>query len=59
MKSIRRARGRQEPKRSARTAAWVHRRRHALLSSALRGAAYAAGSGSVGLVIWWIQGHQL
>jgi hypothetical protein len=57
MKSNRRPRSRREPKRSARAAAWVRRRRHALLSSALRGAAYAAGSGSVGLVIWWIQGH--
>ncbi|MFD3505554.1 hypothetical protein [Streptomyces sp. NPDC058678] len=59
MKTNRRTRGPQEPKRSARAAAWVRRRRHAMLSSALRGAAYAAGSGSVGLVIWWIQGHQL
>lgn len=37
---------------------WNTRRRHALLSSALRGAAYATGAGIVGLVFWWIQ-HRL
>ncbi|MFF8917428.1 hypothetical protein ACF08M_30005 [Streptomyces sp. NPDC015032] len=34
---------------------WLARRRHALLSSALRGAAYATGAGIVGLGFWWIQ----
>ncbi|MEU3434200.1 hypothetical protein [Streptomyces sp. NPDC006863] len=34
---------------------WVARRRHALLSSALRGAAYATGAGLVGLGFWAIQ----
>ncbi|MFD4023755.1 hypothetical protein ACFWRV_09585 [Streptomyces sp. NPDC058576] len=29
---------------------WLARRRHALLSSALRGAAYATGAGIVGLL---------
>ncbi|MFJ9668724.1 hypothetical protein ACIRPP_29645 [Streptomyces sp. NPDC101219] len=41
-----------------RLAAWVRRRLRAMLSSALRGAAYASGAGLVGLVFWWIQ-HQL
>lgn len=35
--------------------AWTRRRSHAMLSSALRGAAYASGAGIVGLVFWWIQ----
>ncbi|WP_172639409.1 hypothetical protein [Streptomyces tailanensis] len=34
---------------------WIRRRSHAMLSSALRGAAYAAGAGIVGLMFWWIQ----
>ena len=34
---------------------WVRRRSQAMLSSALRGAAYAAGAGIVGLMFWWIQ----
>ncbi|MDG9709507.1 hypothetical protein [Streptomyces sp. DH10] len=41
-----------------RLAAWIRRRLRAMLSSALRGAAYASGAGIVGLVFWWIQ-HQL
>lgn len=57
MKTIRRTRSRRDLERMTRAAAWVRRRRDALLSSALRGAAYAAGSGCVGLVIWWIQGN--
>ncbi|MFE6682582.1 hypothetical protein [Streptomyces sp. NPDC057729] len=36
---------------------WLVRRRHALLSSALRGAAYATGAGFVGLGFWWVQQH--
>ncbi|MCX4523614.1 hypothetical protein OG402_41640 [Streptomyces anulatus] len=40
-------------KRPART--WLARHRHALLSSALRGAAYATGAGIVGLGFWLIQ----
>ncbi|MEU9991000.1 hypothetical protein ACFZCP_21575 [Streptomyces sp. NPDC007971] len=35
--------------------AWSRRRSSAMLSSALRGAAYASGAGAVGLVFWWIQ----
>lgn len=38
-----------------RTAAWIRHRRYALLSSALRGAAYSSGAGIVGLAFWWIQ----
>lgn len=34
---------------------WLARRRRALLSSALRGAAYATGAGLVGLLFWAIQ----
>ncbi|MGN2366635.1 hypothetical protein [Streptomyces luridiscabiei] len=34
---------------------WLARRRRALLSSALRGAAYATGAGLVGLGFWAIQ----
>jgi hypothetical protein len=43
------------PGRLARTTAWIRRRRNALLSSALRGAAYATGGGVVGLAFWWLQ----
>ncbi|MFF9119107.1 hypothetical protein ACF09Y_26565 [Streptomyces massasporeus] len=32
--------------------AWIRRRRSALISSALRGAAYGSGAGAVGLVFW-------
>lgn len=41
-----------------RSVAWTRRRLHAMLSSALRGAAYASGAGIVGLMFWWIQ-HRL
>ncbi|MGA5632493.1 hypothetical protein [Streptomyces lydicamycinicus] len=34
---------------------WIARRRTALLSSALRGAAYATGTGVVGLTFYLIQ----
>lgn len=36
---------------------WARSRRGlcAMLSSALRGAAYAFGTGIVGLIFWWIQ----
>ncbi|MEW2070996.1 hypothetical protein [Streptomyces sp. NPDC007346] len=34
---------------------WLARRRRALLSSAMRGAAYATGAGLVGLLFWAIQ----
>ncbi|MGW0564678.1 hypothetical protein ACWDZ4_29745 [Streptomyces sp. NPDC003016] len=34
---------------------WIVRRRAALLSSALRGAAYATGAGLVGLAFYLIQ----
>ncbi|MEU2760975.1 MULTISPECIES: hypothetical protein [unclassified Streptomyces] len=34
---------------------WLARRRRALLSSALRGAAYATGAGFVGLGFWLIE----
>ncbi|WP_167357448.1 hypothetical protein [Streptomyces cellostaticus] len=35
--------------------AWSRRRSGAMLSSALRGAAYASGAGAVGLIFWWIR----
>lgn len=34
---------------------WLARPRRALLSSTLRGAAYATGAGLVGLLVWAIQ----
>ncbi|RPK32086.1 hypothetical protein [Streptomyces sp. ADI93-02] len=34
---------------------WLARRRRALLSSAMRGAAYATGAGVVGFLFWAIQ----
>ncbi|GGR77504.1 hypothetical protein GCM10010269_15960 [Streptomyces humidus] len=34
--------------------AWI-RRRNALISSALRGAAYSSGAGAVGLLSWWLR----
>ncbi|MEV7568735.1 hypothetical protein [Streptomyces tanashiensis] len=36
---------------------WIARRRSALLSSALRGAAYATGAGLVGLAFYAVQQH--
>ncbi|TLQ43055.1 hypothetical protein [Streptomyces marianii] len=47
--------GEPEPNPLTRLLAWIRRRRHALLSGALRGAAYALGAGVVGLAFWWIQ----
>ena len=35
--------------------AWSRRHLRAMLSSALRGAAYAFGAGIVGLIFWWLQ----
>lgn len=45
----------EDPGRFSRATAWVRRRRNAVLSSALRGAAYATGGGIVGLAFWWLQ----
>jgi hypothetical protein len=42
-------------RRADRIRDWITRRRTALLSSALRGAAYATGAGIVGLAFWWIE----
>ncbi|MFG2569172.1 hypothetical protein ACGFR6_27565 [Streptomyces sp. NPDC048567] len=39
----------QRPSTIRRSARWIARRRTALLSSALRGAAYATGAGIIGL----------
>jgi hypothetical protein len=33
----------------------MSRRRSALISSALRGAAYSSGAGAVGLLFWWLR----
>ncbi|MFI1576343.1 hypothetical protein ACH4VQ_36775 [Streptomyces anulatus] len=44
-----------EPPQKRPEPTWLARRRHALLSSALRGAAYATGAGIVGLGFWLIQ----
>ncbi|MFI0936875.1 hypothetical protein ACH4RG_34880 [Streptomyces sp. NPDC021019] len=44
-----------EPPQKQPVQTWLARRRHALLSSALRGAAYATGAGLVGLGFWLIQ----
>ncbi|EGG43371.1 MULTISPECIES: hypothetical protein [Streptomyces] len=43
------------PGRLTRASAWLRRRRDTLLLSAVRGAAYGAGAGTVGLVFWWIR----
>jgi hypothetical protein len=47
--------GPQSPGFVKRALAWTRRRAQAMLSSALRGAAYASGAGIVGLMFWWIQ----
>lgn len=44
-----------QTRRTHRTRRWIARRRTALLSSALRGAAYATGAGIVGIAFWWIE----
>ncbi|MFE6782138.1 hypothetical protein ACFVFF_07750 [Streptomyces sp. NPDC057680] len=41
--------------RIRRTRQWIARRRTALLSSALRGAAYATGAGAVGIGFYLLQ----
>ncbi|MEU2358596.1 hypothetical protein ABZ599_37490 [Streptomyces misionensis] len=38
-----------------RASAWIRRRRKALISSALRGAAYSFGTGAIGLIFWWLR----
>ncbi|MFF9573417.1 hypothetical protein [Streptomyces sp. NPDC014685] len=43
--------------RTCRAKHWLARRSHALLSSALRGAAYATGAGTVGLAFWWVENN--
>jgi hypothetical protein len=42
------------PGRFGRASAWI-RRRSALISSALRGAAYGCGAGGAGLLFWWLR----
>lgn len=49
------ARSQEQPCRTTRLWCWIRRRRNAMLSSTLRGAAYAAGAGGVGLIFWWIE----
>ncbi|MCZ0983745.1 hypothetical protein O1L60_44055 [Streptomyces diastatochromogenes] len=55
MHSNRRTRPTDETSRIRRTRRWIARRRAALLSSALRGAAYAVGAGTVGLGFYLLQ----
>ncbi|MER7057624.1 hypothetical protein [Streptomyces sp. NPDC000351] len=45
----------QAPGRFQRACAWIRRRRSALISSALRGAAYGCGAGVTGLLFWWLR----
>ncbi|MFJ7200964.1 MULTISPECIES: hypothetical protein [unclassified Streptomyces] len=45
----------QQPSMIRRSARWIARRRTALLSSALRGAAYATGAGIIGLGFYVIR----
>ncbi|MGW0669837.1 hypothetical protein [Streptomyces sp. NPDC002746] len=45
----------QRPSKIRRSRRWIARRRTALLSSALRGAAYATGAGIIGLGFYVIQ----
>ncbi|MEU9272461.1 hypothetical protein AB0E04_44770 [Streptomyces sp. NPDC048251] len=45
----------QATSRFTRASAWIRRRRNALVSSALRGAAYSSGAGVVGLIFWWLR----
>ncbi|MEU9671087.1 hypothetical protein AB0E25_37125 [Streptomyces bobili] len=49
------AHGAQAPCRSGQAYAWIRRRRNALISSALRGAAYSSGAGAIGLLFWWLR----
>ncbi|MCG7526032.1 hypothetical protein MHW47_16475 [Streptomyces sp. OfavH-34-F] len=46
-----------QPSIIRRSLRWIARRGRALLSSALRGAAYATGAGIVGLAFWLIEQH--
>ncbi|MFE5514173.1 hypothetical protein ACFQ9J_26935 [Streptomyces sp. NPDC056529] len=55
MHSNRHARPTDETSRIHRSRRWIARRRTALLSSALRGAAYATGAGAVGLGFYLLQ----
>ncbi len=47
----------QDPGHFARATTWIRRRRNALISSALRGAAYSSGAGLTGLAFWWLRNH--
>ncbi|MGX1760367.1 hypothetical protein ACWIG5_26210 [Streptomyces lydicus] len=55
MHSSRHTRSADRTARIRRTRQWIARRRTTLLSSALRGAAYATGAGLVGLAFSLIQ----
>ncbi|MGW5003075.1 hypothetical protein ACWEP8_36090 [Streptomyces hydrogenans] len=55
MHSSRRPRTADRTSRIHHTHRWLARRRHALLSSALRGAAYATGAGIVSIGFFLIQ----
>ncbi|MFD3544546.1 hypothetical protein ACFWUW_02825 [Streptomyces sp. NPDC058655] len=46
-----------QPSRSRRTGRWFLRRRKTLAFHFARGAAYGAGAGGVGFIVWWIQNH--
>ncbi|MFF9784147.1 hypothetical protein YWIDRAFT_07565 [Streptomyces sp. SceaMP-e96] len=55
MHSSRRTAAADQTSRIRRTRQWIARRRTVLLSSALRGAAYATGAGLIGLAFYLIQ----
>ncbi|MFI0990594.1 hypothetical protein [Streptomyces exfoliatus] len=55
MQTSRHSRTMQTSSRIHRSRRWIARRRTALLSSALRGAAYATGAGIVGLGFFLLQ----
>ncbi|MET9697448.1 hypothetical protein ABZY31_11035 [Streptomyces sp. NPDC006529] len=43
--------------RARRVGRWFKRRRKTLAFHVVRGAAYGAGVGCVGLIVWWIENH--
>ncbi len=55
MKSNRRSRTKRKSRRIHHVRRWLLRRRHVMMTSALRGACYGAGTGAVGLLIWWLE----
>ncbi|MFD4363121.1 hypothetical protein [Streptomyces anulatus] len=57
MKSKRNSQKLRQNRQSARLRHWLARRRRIMTAHLLRGACYGIGTGSVGLVFWWVESN--